>query len=449
MPLTQLAPPRLVRDIEATVDRESTSRASSSAHEVDGQEGGNNHRSVTPSARLLEKHRRALRVASLFSGIGGLELGLGSAGHKAEILCEIMEDARAVLRERFPAVDLRSDVRTLATLPKSIELLTAGFPCQDLSQAGRTRGIKGENSGLVEHIFRLIRHRRVPWVLLENVPFMMQLRKGEALEHVVSRFEELGYNWAYRIVDSRAFGLPQRRQRWYLLASLDGDPRDVLLSEDAGEPHAPVCEDWAGRIACGFYWTEGNRGLGWAYNAIPTLKGGSGLGIPSPPAVVGLDRRIIKPEIRDAERLQGFEEDWTKPAELVGRASMRWKLVGNAVTVDVARWIGQKLRAPERYSDINDSQMETGRPWPKAAWNMGRGRFASSVSTFPVHGKAEDLAGFLCYSADSYLSVKATQGFLGRLEKSTLHPPEPFKEILRDHIKWMESREGGKRRKSS
>lgn len=97
--------------------------------------------------------------------------------------------------------------------------------------------------------------------------------------------------------------------------------------------------------AFGFYWTEGTRGLGWAVDAIPTLKGGSSIGIPSPPAILLESREVVTPSIRDAERLQGFPTDWTQPAEEVTRKGQRWKLVGNAVSVPVAEWIGRRLRA--------------------------------------------------------------------------------------------------------
>src|SRR5262245_59574290 len=101
-------------------------------------------------------------------------------------------------------------------------------------------------------------------------------------------------------------GIPQRRERVYIVASRVGDPRDVLLVDDAGAPEAPDLERWRS-VACGFYWTEGLRGLGWAFDAVPTLKGGSTIGIPSPPAIVLRSGAIVQPDIRDAERLQGFD----------------------------------------------------------------------------------------------------------------------------------------------
>lgn len=137
------------------------------------------------------------------------------------------------------------------------------------------------------------------------------------------------------------------------------------------------------RTSFGFYWTEGIRGLGAAVDAVPTLKGGSTIGIPSSPAILLPNGRVVTPDIRDAERLQGFPADWTQPAETVARKSVRWKLVGNAITVDVANWIGLRLVLPGEYDDSWDSPLPKGAPWPGAAWNMGEGRHAAVLSPFP------------------------------------------------------------------
>src|SRR4029077_8254229 len=130
------------------------------------------------------------------------------------------------------------------------------------------------------------------------------------MEYVVGELERLEYRWAYRVIDTRAFGIPQRRERVFLVASKTEDPRKVLFS---GSVEAPVGKRELNGAACGFYWTEGTKGLGWAVDAIPTLKGGSTVGIPSPPAILLPSGRIVKPDIRDAERLQGFRADWTRP----------------------------------------------------------------------------------------------------------------------------------------
>jgi len=315
-----------------------------------------------------------LRVVGLFAGIGGVERGLALAGHTTELLCEIMEPAQAVLRDKFPDIPIHPDVRTLKTLPDA-ELVTAGFPCQDLSQAGKTAGINGRQSGLVAEVFRLLQKASVRWLLLENVPFMLQLSRGEAMRYLTAALHEQGYNWAYRIVDTRSFGLPQRRQRVLLLASKTEDPREILLVDDAGDPGEPDRTTMNG-ASYGFYWTEGIRGLGWAVDAVPTLKGGSTVGIPSAPAILLPSGEIVTPDIRDAERLQGFPADWTAAATRTrgnSRNGPRWKLVGNAVSVPVARWFGQCLVRPRTYRSDRDRPHTVGGPWTQAAWCMRGG----------------------------------------------------------------------------
>src|SRR5689334_296661 len=129
-------------------------------------------------------------MVGLFAGIGGLEIGLHEHGWSTDLLCEIDPGAQAVLRKRFSGVAIADDVTKLRSLPEGTALVAAGFPCQDLSQAGMTAGITGTRSGLVDEVFRLVKRRKGPrWLLLENVPFMLQLARGAAMRHVTSSLE--------------------------------------------------------------------------------------------------------------------------------------------------------------------------------------------------------------------------------------------------------------------
>lgn len=392
---------------------------------------------LLPFASGVTKRRRCdrlppLQVAGLFAGIGGVELGLAQAGHATNLLCEIEPTAQAVLRHHFPGTPIHGDVTTLGSLPKGTDLITGGFPCQDLSQAGKAAGIlKGARSSLVGEVFRLVKKQRVPFVLLENVPFMLKLDSGRAMEVLASAFEDLGYKWAYRVVNSLAFGVPQRRERVIFLASSEIDPCEVLLSESAPEELTEA--DAVGRVACGFYWTEGIRGLGWAVNAVPTLKGGSTIGIPSPPAIVMPDGAVITPDIRDAERMQGFPMNWTAPASTVAKESSRWKLVGNAVTVDLFAWVGRKLRDPVRPTCLDEGRrIKPNQGWSSAGWNNGEGRFNIEMSKFPCKTPRIPLAEWLRYPG-KILSLRATAGFLSRTERSSLRFPERFLDLIQKH----------------
>ncbi|MGE0714627.1 MAG: DNA cytosine methyltransferase [Alphaproteobacteria bacterium] len=378
-----------------------------------------------------------MKVAGLFAGIGGFEKGLVESGHEAEMLCEIWEPARAVLSARFPSTPAANDVVSLRSLPGNVELVTAGFPCQDLSQAGMTAGIEGSRSSLVGHVFRLLDERKVPWIVLENVSFMLHLARGKALHSLIDELESRGYRWAYRVVNSLAF-VPQRRERVLLVATTtDVDPAAVLLTDEA-EPKLAATDLSAS--ANGFYWTEGIRGLGWASDSIPTLKNGSTVGIASPPAIMLPSGRVIMPDIRDAERLQGFPEDWTEPAGTVGRATLRWSLVGNAVTVPVARWIGERLAYPGIYVSARDRNLPANGKWPRAARYDGERRRAVEIGAFPHWFERPSLASFLRYPGKK-LSARATRGFLNRMGRGTLRFPPGFRERIAAHLLAMESDE--------
>src|SRR5574340_62817 len=139
-------------------------------------------RASVSSAYCTDIH---MRIAGLFAGIGGFELGMHQAGHETALLCDILPAAQAVLQQRFPGVDYRTDITKLRSLPADVDLVCAGFPCQDLSQAGRTAGLDGERSSLIGEVFRLLRRRRVSTVVVENVPFMLQLNGGAAMRAIV------------------------------------------------------------------------------------------------------------------------------------------------------------------------------------------------------------------------------------------------------------------------
>lgn len=376
-----------------------------------------------------------MKIAGLFAGIGGLEHGLARAGHEPAVLCEIWEPARAVLASRLPDVPCERDIRDLKSLPSEVELLTGGFPCQDLSQAGLTAGIEGSRSGLVGEVFRLLDQQTVPWVLLENVSFMLQLDRGRAMRTLVEAFESRGYRWAYRVVNSLSF-VPQRRERVLFLATTtDVDPASVLLADEA-EPELATTDLDA--RAHGFYWTEGLRGLGWAPDAVPTLKNGSTIGIASPPAILLPSGEVVTPDIRDAERLQGFPADWTLPAETVARPSVRWSLVGNAVTMPVAEWLGRQLAAPGEYDRYRDGCLENNARWPNAARFDGKLRHRVEINRYPCWRPRAALNEFLEYPGKP-LSIRATRGFLSRTERAKLRFADGFQDRVRGHLNQMEA----------
>ncbi|MDN5692339.1 MAG: DNA (cytosine-5-)-methyltransferase [Micrococcaceae bacterium] len=380
-------------------------------------------------------------MVGLFAGIGGIELGFHramGANVQTTLLCEWWDPAKAVLTRQFPDAEIHPDVRGLDDLPIETDLLSAGFPCTDLSQAGRTAGIKGEQSGLVKHLFDLLQRRvdrgvKLPTLLIENVPNMLALDKGAAMEYLVSELEALGYFWAYRVVDTRSTGLPQRRRRVLLVASTEIDPKRVLFSDEAqGRPLSDYDDN-----AFGFYWTEGRGGLGWAPDAIPTLKGGSTIGIASPPAIWVPDaedpaRALVVPREEDMESLQGFPRGWTdvdyqlSPARTRGT---RGKMLGNAVSVRVAEWVASRIDRPGEVI-CPSVAWGTGTRWPNAAAGAAGVRERIEASEFPVQRPYEHLREHVDVSSAPALSLRAVAGFHSRLMKGNLGWHPGFREAV-------------------
>lgn len=415
---------------------------------------------------MTQATRRRESITSLFSGIAGFELGFKALGYETAVFCERNPEAIAVLKrglrpggalaQERPATfvdDIGKTRELLASIPKDSTILTAGFPCTDLSQAGRTRGFDGPQSGLVRNALALIAARRetpTPFlhVFLENVPNWRFLHGGAYMEEVVSTFEGLGYRWAYRTIDALAFGLPQRRRRLFLYATLEGDPRNVLFV--GNEPPDTRVYDGCVR-AHGFYWTEGNNGIGWGEDCVPTLKGGSGLGIPSAPAILTTDGHVRVPRIEAAEELQGFAPGWTRfdPSDASDGVALnprkRWQLVGNAVNVEVSTWLAARLSMPGSAPIEAGSPLARGASFPAAAYGLEKGKryglTSKHISEWPVAAQRRPLEPFLADRHDA-LSYKAAHGFLTRYLASPLEKRDWLIECLRRHCERCDPRRG-------
>jgi DNA (cytosine-5)-methyltransferase 1 len=375
-----------------------------------------------------------MTAVGLFAGIGGIEEGLRRSGAaQAELLVENWGAAQEILRVRFPDAKLEGDISDLDALP-SVDLLAAGFPCTDLSQAGRTAGITGRASGLVSCVFDLLGSADPTWLLFENVRNMLVLDNGNAMRYLVGKLEQARYRWAYRLVDSRSTGVAQRRQRVIMLASRTENPADVLLADDAGEPGTDHYRD----DAFGFYWTEGLRGLGWAQDAVPTLKGGSTVGIPSPPAIwvktAEPGRKFVLPSIEEAEELQGLDRGWTVPAQSPRSNGPRWRLVGNAVTVGVSEWLGSKLRCPGEHDPRAGILVTDGR-WPPAAWGGSGKVYRADVSMWPTRRPYHHLLSTIAQDAARPLSHRAAAGFYSRMQRAKLRFDAQFAADVAQHVR--------------
>ncbi len=182
-----------------------------------------------------------MRHASFFSGVGGLDLGFERAGIKTVSVCEIDPYASSVLAERFPeAPNLGSITEINADDIPEADIWSGGFPCQDLSVAGKRAGFAGKRSSLAFTFLDLVERRRPRWLVLENVPGLFSSNHGADFARLLHEMEQLGYSVAWRTLDARYFGVPQRRRRVFIVASLEPDRAAEVLFECEGCERHPA-----------------------------------------------------------------------------------------------------------------------------------------------------------------------------------------------------------------
>ena len=194
-----------------------------------------------------------MNVVSLFTGVGGFDLGLERAGHRIVAQCEADGNARKVLRRHWPDIPVYDDVCTYDPT-EFADLICGGFPCQDLSVAGKRAGLAGERSGLFFEAARIsdLVLGDGGWVLIENVPGLLSSNGGRDFAVVLATLADLGFHdLAWRVLDSRFFGVPQRRRRVFILARRASGRRaaEVLLEPESGGGNHQASREARARVA--------------------------------------------------------------------------------------------------------------------------------------------------------------------------------------------------------
>ena len=175
-----------------------------------------------------------LTGVSLFAGVGGFDLAMERNGIKVVANVEIDKHCREVLALHFPNSKQFNDVTQVkgsdligAGFDPRNGIITGGFPCQDLSVAGKRAGLSGERSGLFWEIARLVEETQSEFFLIENVPGLLSSNKGKDFGIVIGTMGDLGYTCAWRVLDAQYFGVPQRRKRVFIVGRRTADPRSV------------------------------------------------------------------------------------------------------------------------------------------------------------------------------------------------------------------------------
>jgi DNA (cytosine-5)-methyltransferase 1 len=190
-----------------------------------------------------------MRFVSLFAGVGGFDLGLERSGHTCVGQVEIDKHAQGVLARHWPDVPKHDDVTTAIDwadeigLTGNVDLVAGGFPCQDLSVAGKRAGLDGKRSGLFYDALAFAKAVKAKTILLENVPGLLSSNQGRDFGVLLTELADAGYsNIEWRILNSQFFGVAQRRRRVFIVASLGTEPFRTVLAE---------CESSAGNLETG------------------------------------------------------------------------------------------------------------------------------------------------------------------------------------------------------
>lgn len=300
-----------------------------------------------------------MKVASFFSGVGGIDLGLENAGMDVVFQCEILPFGRSILKKHWPNVKLATDITKVnGTDIPSADVFAGGFPCQDLSLAnqGKRKGLEGARSGLFYKYAELIKENKPRWVFIENVPGLLNSAEGGDFKVVLSTLDELGYCVAWRVLDAKFFGTPQRRRRTYIVASLGTPGAAEVLFERGTNPIANSTSNRTRNfIASGNdeslpesnIFSIQHAGIGRRASAGPQGKGYRNDG-----ETYTLDSRGSSDAVCKTDAPFGVR---SSAGLSKGVDSNRWRAIGNAVCVPVIEWIAKRITEMDKkyYPEFN------------------------------------------------------------------------------------------------
>lgn len=309
----------------------------------------------TPNRAEPPDQALKIRVASFFAGIGGFDLGFENAGMESVWQCEKKDFCLDILNKHWPSVPRFSDIQEVTPddIPDA-EIWAGGFPCQDVSLArmGPRSGLRGRESGLFYEFAQLIAARRPQVIILENVAALLSSHDGRDFAVILRTLANVGYGLAWRVLDSRHFGIPQSRTRVFIVGSLGGAEAaaKVLFEPECGDrdtekgrsdgtkPVSPFAisvgnpqQGFVKKLAhCLYAESARHTGTDWSRNYVSYPE--------------GQVRRLTPLE---TERLQGFPDGWTIPTHDLpsddSLDSARYHACGNAVSVPVAEWVGKRV----------------------------------------------------------------------------------------------------------
>lgn len=311
---------------------------------------------------------RNLNYISLFAGIGGFDLALNRLGYECVWANEWDKYAAEIYKKQLGEVDTR-DIRTVPTsdIPDH-DLLVGGFPCQAFSIAGKRRGFDDTRGTLFFEIARILKDKNPKYFILENVKGLLSHDNGFTFKTIISTLDELGYDLQWQVLNSKNFGVPQNRERVFIVGHLRGQPRPKVFPITENNSEDIILPTVTSRVTADSngtyvrkrqaYTFPTNTKLGYAEalegdginlafpnsktrrgrvikGASPTLQA-NGAG-----SIGTLEKmRIRRLTPTECERLQGFPDGWTEGVS----DTQRYKCLGNAVTVNVVYEVAKCLK---------------------------------------------------------------------------------------------------------
>jgi len=300
-----------------------------------------------------------LKFLDLFAGIGGFRLGLEQAGHECIGFCEVDKFARQVYKANFNTegeVEWHDITKVtdeqVGELRGKVDLITGGFPCQAFSVAGKRRGFNDTRGTLFFEIARLARILKPRYLLLENVKGLLNHARGDTFFTILNTLGELGYWVEWQLLNSKDFGVPQNRERVFIVGHFGGEPRRKIfpITRASGQTQDRVArklkvevvpilinrgkvriknDNLASCLDANYYKGLDNRGARTGVMEKLSDRGGV---------------RIRRLTPLECFKLQGFPDSHHDKAKAAGVSDAQlYKQAGNAVTVNVVYEIARRL----------------------------------------------------------------------------------------------------------
>nr|DAJ23879.1 MAG TPA: Cytosine specific methyltransferase [Caudoviricetes sp.] len=302
-----------------------------------------------------------MKFLDLFAGIGGFRLGMESAGHECIGFCEIDKFARASYKEihntkgEIELHDITTVTDDEVRAIGHVDVICGGFPCQAFSVAGERRGFEDTRGTLFFEIARFASILKPKYLFLENVKGLLNHDGGNTFKTIIGALDELGYDVEWQVLNSKNFGVPQNRERVFIIGHLRGQrTRNVfpILRENAKSDNQQPKIEIVGNTKNPNGTRQGTRSIVHSTNGIigtltaTDYKEPKQIAIQKPgesQGVADLDFRIRKLTPREYWRLQGFP-DWAfDKAQEVNSNTQLYKQAGNSVTVNVIEAIAREF----------------------------------------------------------------------------------------------------------